>query len=217
MIRPIDLANRWNVLKQTVNNYINEGMPLTSIEDAEAWRNSRINYKPETEAVVVSGEQNYVSNETLEDSIKKQAYLRDEAYKNYLQHLNAGDKEMNKSYATYEKALKMFLSLEDKRHNRLVAEMKLIETQTALEILGKVLSQMRNDLIQFGAKNASKANPESPGTALKVIDDEVNAMLSRWSSMEKDATANMTSNVLQPPKEDEIIIVEPSPEDVENE
>jgi hypothetical protein len=40
-VRPIDLAGRFGVTKQAINKFIQQGMPLDSIEAAESWYMAR--------------------------------------------------------------------------------------------------------------------------------------------------------------------------------
>ena len=40
-VRPVDIAERLGLARQTINGFIRQGMPITSIEDAEAWYHER--------------------------------------------------------------------------------------------------------------------------------------------------------------------------------
>lgn len=178
--KPIELAGRFGVSKQAINNFINQGMPVDSIESAEAWlmqRRARGNGAGPT----VRPDRDF--NETVE----RQRELKALAYEHYLSDLRSGSPEAAKSYGTYDKLVKTLVTLEKELHARQIASKEFIRTQTAVERFGKILNDIRSELTQLGTKVASRANPDNPGRALKSIDDEVNGILARVSQAVGDA------------------------------
>ena len=83
--------------------------------------------------------------------------------------------------------VKTLVSLERELHARNIAAKEYIKTQTAIERFGKVILSIRNELTQLAMKVATKANPDSPGTAMKAIDAEINKILLRLSTQVDEA------------------------------
>jgi hypothetical protein len=171
-IRPIDLANRWGVKKQYINTLLTQGMPIDSIESAEAWYNARRQGSANT---------TILPDKDFNETVERQRELKALAYQQYLDDLRNASPDASKSYATYDKLVKTLISLEKELQAREIASREYIRTQTAIERFGRVLAQVREELTQLGSKIASRANPDNPGRAMKAIDDEVKKVLERLS------------------------------------
>ena len=175
-IRPIDISRRLGIPKQTVNNYISQGMPLDTIEAAEAWYNSesrkgnKLSYSS-------------TSIDDIDEQIKLQKKIVHDAYLKYEDKLKQDDPDCNKFYATYDKAAKTLREFEKSKDSQEIASQVYIKVDTAIQRFGAVTSQMREELNQLPTKLAPKVNPDSPGRAMKIIEDEVRKLLERMSSM----------------------------------
>lgn len=199
-VRPVDIAERLGLARQTINGFIRSGMPTTSIEDAEAWYNERSARR----------DQNLTPDQQVDDSdkdfaaiVEKHRQLKSDAYDQYRRDLRNEDPNQSKSYATYDKLVKTLVSLERELHARNIAAKEYIKTQTAIERFGKVILSIRNELTQLSTKIAVKANPDSPGTAMKAIDAEVTSILNRVSGMCDDAQQAVQEIVtIEIPKEE---------------
>lgn len=185
-VRPIDIAERLGLARQTINGFIRQGMPTSSIEDAEAWYHSRGARRgaDASETEVVEDE---TTDRNFADIVERHRQLKARAYDQYLRDLRNEDPNQSKSYATYDKLVKTLVSLERELHARNIAAKEYIKTQTAIERFGKVVLSIRNELTQFSMKVATKANPDSPGTAMKAIDAEITKMLLRLSTQVEEA------------------------------
>jgi hypothetical protein len=185
-VRPIDIAERLGLSRQTINGFIRQGMPVSSIEDAEAWYHSRGARRgaDALEAEVVDDE---TTDKNFSDIVERHRQLKARAYDQYLRDLRNEDQNQSKSYATYDKLVKTLVSLERELHARNIAAKEYIKTQTAIERFGKVILSIRNELTQLAMKVATKANPDSPGTAMKAIDAEINKILLRLSTQVDEA------------------------------
>lgn len=172
-VRPIDLAARFGVTKQAINKFITQGMPIDSIESAEAWYMARRSTS--------SGGSQVRPDRDFTETVEKQRELKALAYAQYMDDLRAGSPDASKSYSTYDKLVKTLVSLEKELQAREIASREYIRTQTAIERFGRVFAQVREEMNQLGTKLAFKVNPDNPGRALKVIDDEVKKMLERLS------------------------------------
>lgn len=199
--KPIELAARFGVSKQAINNFINQGMPIDSLESAEAWlmqRRARGN----------GGGQTVRPDKDFNETVERQRELKALAYEHYLSDLRSGSPEAAKSYGTYDKLVKTLVTLEKELHARQIASKEFIRTQTAVERFGKILNDIRSELTQLGTKVASRANPDNPGRALKAVDDEVNGILGRVSQAVGDAEDTVKGDDGQPQEEQEPILLE---------
>jgi len=199
-VRPVDIAERLGLARQTINGFIRSRMPTNSIEEAEAWYNERSARR----------DQNLTPDQQVDDSdkdfaaiVEKHRQLKAEAYEQYRRDLRNEDPNQSKSYATYDKLVKTLVALERELHARNIAAREYIKTQTAIERFGKVILSIRNELTQLSTKIAVKANPDSPGTAMKAIDTEITNILNRLAGQSDDAKeAVQEIVVLETPKEE---------------
>lgn len=182
-IRPIDIATKLKLHKATINTFLRNGMPLTSMEDAEAWYHANITPKKQRESEPEMAN----DDRHLEEIIEDQKKLKKQSFDEYMKDLKESNSSQSKSYATYDKILKRLIELEDRLHNRRIAAKEYIKTQTAIDRFGKVILAIRNDLIQLGTKLAAKANPDAPRTAQKAIETEINRILTRIAGMADEA------------------------------
>ena len=173
-VRPVDLAGRFGVTKQAINKFINQGMPIDSIESAEAWYMAR--------GAGRMGSSSVRPDKDFTETVERQRELKSMAYQQYLDDLGSNSPDASKSYATYDKLLKTLVTLEKELQARQIASREYIRTQTAIERFGRVFAQVREEVSQLGTKLASRVNPDNPGRAMKAIDDEVKKMLERLSN-----------------------------------
>lgn len=184
-ITKVEFAGRLGVAKQQVQKWIEQGMPIDSLENAEAWVMAKRAKGGSAETVPIKPDKDFT------ETVEKQRELKAIAYKKYLEDIDTP--EASKSYATYDKLVKTLVTLEKELLARQISSKELIRTQTAVERFGKVLSDLRQQLIQLGTKVAPKANPDHPGRALKAIDEEVNRLLSRISETADEAEEGVTN------------------------
>lgn len=203
--RPIDIAGRLGISKQLVNAYITQGMPIDSIESAEAWVMSK-------RAVRGGGSGRVTSDKDFNETVERQRELKALAHQRYLDDLADPDADASKSYSTYDKLVKTLISMEKELHARQIASREFIRTQTAIERFGKILTNLRNELTQLGTKVASRANPDHPGRALKAIDEEMTRILSRVS----EAVAESEEEVKMPQAESDPIEVDNHSDDIDD-
>lgn len=189
-LRMVDIAKALKVSKQAANGFRNVGMPTDSIEAAQAWYNSRRAARgADTGAPITES----VSDESFAEIVAQHRALKDKAYRQYLEDLEAKDKNQSKSYATYDKLLKTMVSLDREAVARDIASRKYIETSQAVAVFGKILLALRNDLAQLGTRVAPRANDENPGMAQKAIDEEMQRVMTRHSQSAEDAIADITT------------------------
>jgi len=210
-VRPVDIAERLGLARQTINGFIRQGMPTTSIEDAEAWYHER---SARRDQHLTPDQQNEDDDKDFAEIVEKHRRLKARAYDQYEDDLRNQDPNQSKSYATYDKLVKTLVALERELHARNIAAKEYIKTQTAIERFGKVVLSIRNELTQLSTKIAVKANPDAPGTAMKAIDTEVTNILNRLSGQSEDAKdAVQEIVVLETPKEE---VANDKPDEIES-
>lgn len=203
-VRPVDIAERLGLARQTINTFIRQGMPTDSIEAAEAWYNERQMRRNGGSNLRKNAENNQQEDGDFAQIVEQHRQLKASAYREYLNDLEEHSPNQSKSYATYDKLLKTLVTLERELHARNIAAKEYIKTQTAIERFGKVLLAIRNELSQLGTKIAVKANPDSPGTAMKAIDEEIVRILERLAGQSNEAAVSVQEVVtIETPKQEE--------------
>lgn len=188
-ITKVEFAGRLGVTKQQVQKWVEQGMPIDSLESAEAWVMAKRAKGGTADTVPIRPDKDF------HETVEKQRELKARAYKQYLDDIDTP--EASKSYATYDKLVKTLVNLEKELLARQIASRELIRTQTAVERFGKVLSDLRQQLTQLGTKVAPKANPDHPGRALKAIDEEINRLLARISEAADEAEAGLSAEPIE--------------------
>lgn len=203
-VRPVDIAERLGLARQTINTFIRQGMPIDSVEAAEAWYNERQMRRNGGSNVRRNAENTNEQDSDFAQIVEQHRQLKASAYREYLNDLEEHSPNQSKSYATYDKLLKTLVTLERELHARNIAAKEYIKTQTAIERFGKVLLAIRNELSQLGTKIAVKANPDSPGTAMKAIDEEIVRILERLAGQSNEAAVSVQEVVtIETPKQQE--------------
>jgi len=184
------IADHFGFSPSRASALIREGMPLTSIEDATAWRDARILRGKQGRKVepsnIVLPEGSIVPDTDFEQTVERHRELKEDARLRYIAARDRGLPEESKLYLTYEKILRMMMMVERESLARKLDSKELIKTTHAVERFAKILSEIKSDVLVLGMELAPLANPDSPGTALKIIDDKVNKLLAKWSQVESD-------------------------------
>ena len=198
-VRAVDIAERLGLSRQTINAYLREGMPDSSIEAAEAWYSEKMTRRTDNSIVPIDGE---IVDEDFAKIVEKHRELKALAYDQYLEDLRERSPQQAKSYATYDKLVKTLVSLERELQARQIANRELIKAQTAIDRFGKVILSIRNEISLLPLKVSAKANPDAPGTAMKAIETEVNKMLTRLAGQADDVANEMVEVQIELPKEE---------------
>lgn len=177
------------VSRQAVTKFEAMGMPVDSIEAAQAWYNAR---RAARGADASAPDTDLVDDDTFEEIVAKHRALKQRAYEQYEEDLAERSKDQAKSYATYDKLVKTLVALEREKQARDIASRKYIESALATSVFSKVILAIRNEITQLGQRVCHTANPDNPGLAQKVVEEEGNAILLRLSVMEKTAAENIT-------------------------
>lgn len=231
MITQKELAERWGLSPGRVSQLVSEGMPLDSLEAADAWRSSRKRAVSSLTAKIaeqaVSGATSEAGEESprldpsrtdaIDDALDKQRKLVSFARSNYLRALRNGDASASRLFTAYDKSLAMLLKVEKEATARALASRQLISRNVVLERLRKVLSSVRTELELAEFSFAPKANPDNPAIALKAFQDFRREVLKNLSSQSSGAVASLFGedfgesgvDPVEPVDQREPIVVEP--------
>ena len=200
-----DVSDHFGFTQQRAYKLIREGMPLTSIEDAVAWREARLlrgragrvatpsNIKVDPSAIV--------ADDDFTQTVERHRELKEAARQRYIAARDSGDSAEAKLYQTYQHILKTLVVVEREALARKLEAKELIKTAHALDRFQRVLAEIKADLLGLGLEVAPIANAETPGTALKAIDERVQKLLEKWSQSATQA-AHIVGGDIEPPTVD---------------
>lgn len=182
-----ELANRWGISPGRVSQLINEGMPLDSIEAAEAWRNGRSsraagwsskrsaeNGSPANPEAEAEGEPKVNAGAdpgSLETLVEYQLRIVTVARNGLARAMreNLGPQKVKAASDTLDKSVNTYAKLRREARAELIASRTLITRATALSRFVKVFGLMIAELERLEVEVASLANPSNPGLAMKAI------------------------------------------------
>jgi hypothetical protein len=162
-----------------------QGMPVTSLEEAEAWRQARLlrgirgGIEVRSAPTVDPGLIN--PDDSFEQTVERHRELKEAARQTYIVARDAGDPSAPKHYTTYQNILKTLVTIEREALARRIEAKELIKTQTAVDKFGRVMGEVKGDLLGLPVQIASQCNPNNPGLALKVIDAKLNELMAKWA------------------------------------
>ena len=185
------VAAHFGFSEQRAYKLIREGMPLTSIEDAQAWRDARAlrsrQGRPAIPSTVRVDPSAIVPDESFEQTVERHRELKEAARQRYIVAREGGLAEESKLYTTYQNILKTLVVVEREALARKLEAKELIKTAQALDRFQRVLGEIKADVLGLGLEVAPIANPDSPGTALKAVDEKVQKLLEKWSEISREA------------------------------
>lgn len=166
---------------------IRQGMPTDSIEAATVWRDARLlrgqRGGVEQRATIAVDPGSVNPDDDFEQTVERHRELKEAARQRYILARDASDPQEPKLYITYQNILKTLVTVEREALARRIEAKELIKTSLALDKFSRVLAEIKADLLSMPIEVAPAANPDSPGTALKAMDDKVQKLLARWSSV----------------------------------
>ena len=180
------IAEHFNITPGRAAALIRQGMPVSSLEEADAWRQMRLlrgqRGGHEVRANPVADPGSIVADAGFEDTVERHRELKEAARQTYIVARNAGDPSAPKHYITYQNILKTLVVLEREGLARRIEAKELIKTQVAVDKFGRIIAEVKGDLLGIAVQIATRCNPDNPGMALKAIDDKVNELLEKWSA-----------------------------------
>ena len=188
---------------------IREGMPLTSVEEATAWREARAlrarQGRIPTPSTIHVDPASVVADNSFEQTVERHRELKEAARQRYITARDTGDAQEAKLYVTYQNILKTLVVVEREALARKIEAKELIKTGLALDRFQRVLAEIKSDVLGLGLEVAPLANADSPGTALKAIDERVQKLLQKWSTAGREAShivGGQSGPTVEPPQLD---------------
>lgn len=179
---------------------IREGMPVTSLAEAEAWRHARLlrgqRGGVEQRAAPTVNPADVTPDDDFDETVERHRELKEAARMAYMAARDSGDPHSNKLYMTYQNVLKTLVQIEREALARRIESKELIRTAEAMERFGRVIGEIKGDLLGLANSVASQANPDNQGKAFKVIDEKVNALLKKWSNSAGMVISEMTEQTV---------------------
>ena len=186
------LSKHFGVTTARVNEMINEGMPTDSIESAEAWRRQKLlRGKQGGQGARTRGkvdDKPINPDDDFEQTVVRHRELKEAARLTYIAARESGAASAPKDYITYQNILKTLVVIEREALARRIESREVIPTAIALDKFGKVLGEIKADLIGLPLQIASQLNPNNPGLALKVLDKHLTTFLAKWARTEAQTT-----------------------------
>lgn len=176
-----EFADRWKLSNVRVQQLRDAGMPLDSFEAAEAWRMQQkgglkhMTNKLVTEASKGEASTGKVTGSDVEDMDDFSTELETQrldvkiARKRYHKALLENSKDAPKHYTSLNKAIDQLFKTRDKLLAHRLATGNLINAQTALDSMKKVLSIITQRWEANEIKMAMAANPDDKAKALKAL------------------------------------------------
>jgi hypothetical protein len=165
---------------------IRQGMPVDSLEAAESWRHARLlrgqRGGVEQRAAIVVNPDDVSPDLDFEDTVVRHRELKEAARQAYIAARNAGDTQAPKLYTTYQSIVQSLVKLERESLARKIESKELIKTAAAIERFGRVIAEIKADMLAFANAVANQVNPDNQGKAYKVIDEKVNSLLAKWAN-----------------------------------
>ena len=181
------LAERWELTRGRISQLVAEGMPLTSIEDAEKWRaerhletgrppgNFRLDGDPlavDLPIVATTSEAKPASNlETFDSIVERQRILVQLSRNQYIKAVREGSPQQSKLYASYDKTVNTLTKLKAEADRLAVMNREYIRATDATEAMRSLMGEVINRLDKLGLDVAEQCNPENPAKALKVLEN----------------------------------------------
>ena len=169
---------------------IRQGMPVSSLAEAEAWRHARLlrgqRGGVEQRAMPSVNPEDVTPDDDFDQTVHRHRELKEAARLAYMAARDSTDpaivKESSRLYMTYQNVLKTLVVIEREALARRIESKEIIRTAEAMERFGKVIGEIKGDLLGLANSVAGQANPDNQGRAFKVIDEKVNALLTKWSA-----------------------------------
>jgi len=160
------MAQALGISAQRVGQLKREGMPMESMEAAQAWRDAR-DASRRTAPVV---ELDTLTDLTLEQSIGQHRIRVQQAGEIWDAAMRSGDVNQGKFQTSYNQAFKTLIDLEAELERRRVTNAEFISAKEATAAMRELIAEVVNRLDKLALDCAEGCNPETPAKAVKVLE-----------------------------------------------
>lgn len=167
MLNHVEMADALGLTRQRVGVLVREGMPLTSVEEALAWRQSRedARRRPAPKAAPAS-----LDDGTLAGTIAEHRRLVAQAQAVWRAAMEGGDPNQAKYQTAYNQSLKTLVNLEEEAERRAILVKDYIKSTEAADAMRQLAADVVNRLDKLALDVAEQCNPENPAKAVKALE-----------------------------------------------
>ena len=173
MLKRIKLCEEWGLTRARIGQYVAQGMPLTSLEDADAWRIRNIPGAQKQTGGRSGGVESTLCASTLAENAQLAANGKQAAkvaWRSYKAAQKTGDSRQIATYGTaWEKAAMMKLRLDEQVLAYAIKAEILVPVSQAARKIATSLNPIRTQLSNWPIALSAKLNPAAPEVARKVI------------------------------------------------
>jgi hypothetical protein len=173
-----ELVKRWELTPGRISQLVKQGMPLSSIEDAEKWRAERhweTGIHPSGFEITPTSIEELLKKqpegaETFENLIERQRELVILARQQYIQAVKDKSPQQSKLYASYDKTVSTLIELKAEMDRLSIMSRDYIRATDAGEAMKKFAADVVNRLDKLPLDCAESCNPDNPSKAVKVLE-----------------------------------------------
>lgn len=173
MMTQAEMAKALNLSKGYVAKLCQDGMPRSSVEDAQAWREQQAKRKRSSVPVPVRNIERLV-DDSLASVLENHRRLVQRARDVYLGAIESGDPGQSKLQTAYNQALRTLVALEDEEAERAIQAKEYIKMTEAQDLISKWTAKVVARLEKLPLDCAEACNGDRPETAIKVLERWVN-------------------------------------------
>ena len=151
---------------QRVGQLRREGMPMESVEAAQAWRDARAAAR----ATAPVADVGTLTDLSLEQSIATHRARVQHAGEIWDAAMRGGDTNQSKYQSSYNAAFKTLIDLESELERRKIANAEFISAKDAKEAMRELMAEVVNRLDKLALDCAEGCNPQTPAKAVKVLE-----------------------------------------------
>jgi len=186
-ISQTQLAARWELSKARISQLVAQGMPMSSVEDAERWRAERhmetghapASFLDNPDPALIGDESGggladpepdpLPGGETFSDIIESQRRLIQMSRREYIKAVKGGSPQQSKLYASYDKTVNTLTKLKAEADRLSVFSREYIRATDAAEAMREFAAEVVNRLDKAALDLAESCNPENPAKAVKAL------------------------------------------------
>lgn len=184
MIRQVELAKRWNLSRSRICQMVKAGLPLSSIDEAEAWRLGKFGIQRADAQAPRQATGGDTDNESMSGTLARAISAEMTAWR-ALESANSSEHatptERMAALKHYHAAASLRVTTEETLAKVSVETGQLVTMGAAHEAIAKVLDPLRVLLRAMPLAVAARANPSDPELARMAVEEAVDQIMVQLS------------------------------------